>query len=71
MWPENLDAWEVWGQMASPVAVQFQLGAWLLEALTPGCGADERVDLVRRLDIIYDALKPADGGQNPTHQRQG
>jgi hypothetical protein len=55
---DNADAWAVYGQLCSRFAVDFNLAPALLRHLTEGRAADDVLDLVDRLAVMYDVLSP-------------
>jgi hypothetical protein len=55
---DNADAWSVYGQLCSRFAVDFHLAPELMRHLTEGRAADDVIDLVERLAVVYDVLSP-------------
>lgn len=58
VWPENLDAWEVFMKLASRVVVEHHLGSHVFARLTDDYAPDALEDLIERLDRIQHLLVP-------------
>lgn len=58
VWPENLDAWQVFQRLAKRAVIETHIGPEVFRRLTEDMPADVVSDLVDRLEIIYGWLVP-------------
>lgn len=58
VWPENLDAWDIFKRLASRMVVDTGIGAEVFKRLTEDRPGHEVEELVERLGIIYDLVAP-------------
>jgi hypothetical protein len=63
LWAENIDAWQVFQDLARRFVVDVGIGALVLERHLADRGIADALDLVDRLALIYDVVcpRPADG----------
>ena len=55
---ENLRAWRIFHQIALRIVVDTHIAAVVLERVTQGWSAEDMVDLIERLNVIDDVLRP-------------
>ena len=55
---DNRDAWALWMVLASRIAVDYGLGRTVFEKATEGMTLDDMADLLDRLAVLYDVLRP-------------
>ncbi len=58
IWPENLAAWKLFHQIACRFSVDFQATPPVLSAVLRDQDAEESLDLLQRLSVIYDTVYP-------------
>ncbi len=56
--PENAEAWRVYGQIARRFIVDAGLGSHVMTHCLAGRDAEDALDLMDRLALIYDELVP-------------
>lgn len=58
LWPENRAAWTLYQRIVNRLTYDCGLIGSLFESAVQGADFEERVELMQRLAIIYDALVP-------------
>ena len=56
--PENREAWILFHQLACRFSMDFQATPPVLATVLRECDAEESLDLLQRLSVIYDAIYP-------------
>ncbi len=54
----NVEAWGLYHRMGNRFAVDFHLTADLFRGLVAGWPAEDVVDVLERLSVMYDTLSP-------------
>jgi len=70
LWSSNAEAWEIWQFLCSRIVQECELRGQALEWVTAGWTPEQRVSLIRRLDVILDVMQPQDDGRT-IEQRNG
>ena len=63
LWAANSEAWEIWQFLCSRIVQDLELRGQALEWVTAGWVPEQRVTLLRRLDVILDVMQPPDDGR--------
>jgi len=58
LWPENMAAWTLFHQVACRFSVDFHATPPMLAAVLRECDAEESLELLQRLSVIYDTVYP-------------
>ena len=58
LWPENLDAWKVFQQLARRLVVDVGLGPEVFRRLTDQLDSTTFENTLDRLNVIYDVVLP-------------
>ena len=61
LWPENIEAWRLFHQLATRFVVDLTLGSVVFDRVTQDWSASEVETMTARLGTIYETLVPPKG----------
>ena len=71
LWQANVDAWRIYRTLCGRTVGECELRGYVIERLTETWAAEDILDLMARIDLIFSVVDPTHAAVSDRHQSDG